>query len=123
MLRLTPKEVKLVWLMLDRAAARGEIENAARMFAQSLRARQVKAEEVEKALAKLNIEPAPEPNCSKPDYGLCMMPWGKHRGKMFKEIAPSYFRYVVAWIEDPEGDRLPKMAGLLQDIKCWLAQR
>jgi hypothetical protein len=113
MLEFTDRELKLIWLMLDGAAAKGEIANAATSLALSLRARAVSAEVFTGSL------PAPR---TRPDYGLCTMPWGKHRGEQFKDIAPSYFRYIIGWIEDPHGDRLPRMAGLLSDIKAWLAQ-
>jgi hypothetical protein len=106
--------------MLNSAAAKGEIENAARMFVEALRARSISAQDIEESLNKVT---APDYGHWAPDYGLCTMPWGKHKAQQFKDIPPSYFRYIVQWIEDPQGDRLPRMAGILSDIKAWLAQQ
>jgi hypothetical protein len=120
MLQFTDRELKLIRLMLNSAAAKGEIANASRMFAEALRARHVSAEDMEgSAGERLPVDDG----YYTADYGLCTMPWGKHKGKEFRSIPPSYFRYIVQWIEDPDGDRLPRMAGILSDIKAWLAQR
>jgi uncharacterized protein (DUF3820 family) len=119
MLQFTERELKLIRLMLDSAAAQGEVANASRMLVEALRARAVSAQDIEESLNKAAV---PEYGHWAPDYGLCTMPWGKHKGHQFKDIPPSYFRYVKSWIEDPQGDRLPRMAALLSDIKAWLAQ-
>jgi hypothetical protein len=81
--KLTSKERKLLTLMLDSAAAQGEISTSALKFAQSLRARGVEAHAIEQTLASADQPPVRQFG---PDLGLCAMPWGKNKGKPFCEI-------------------------------------
>src|SRR5690349_1378840 len=74
--KLTAKERKLLALMLDQAASSGEIHNAATKLAESFRARGVQAQNIEKALT---IERLPARQF-RPDFGLCVMPWGPNKG-------------------------------------------
>lgn len=128
MLQLTDRERKLLWLMMDSGAADGEIANGARMFIESLRNRGFTAIELEEIFGAVSSKGVQQnPKHWKPDYGLCTINFGKHKGKAFKEIPPSY----LAWMRDtkkaslaagdskyPEADRR-----LIFEIESFLAQR
>ena len=113
---LTDKELKLVRLALDPGAPDGEWNNAAVMFFRCARARSASAEEFNRnGSTALVVPPMP------PDYGLTIMPWGKHRGELFKDISPSYLKWALGWInEDP--DRRVKMKNLADAIAAFLKQ-
>jgi hypothetical protein len=96
-MELTPIELKLLRLVLDKGAAPGEIENCALMLIRSLRKRGVSAQEIEEALAGTDGEQAPPPRMSRPDYGLCRMPFGKTKGQLFMDLPPYDLRSAKRW--------------------------
>jgi hypothetical protein len=113
---LTEKELKLIRLALDPGASQGEWNNAAVMFFRCARARLANAEEFNRNGATALVVPA-----MPADWGLTIMPWGKHRGELFKDISPAYLKFALGWIrEDPE--RAAKMKNLAEAIEAFLKQ-
>ena len=114
---LSPLESKLLHLALNKAAAMGEVENSARMLIESLRRRDVQASDIEQALAKepLTIKPL------RPDPGLTVMAWGKHRGKIIADVPPSYLRYQLEWARSVP-DVARKFASFISDVEQFLQQ-
>jgi hypothetical protein len=114
----TEKERKLLRLALGQGAFDGEIDNSAVMFLRSLRARGVRPEEIENGAGQST--PAPSIYC-RPDFGLCRMRWGKHKGSLLKDIRPSYLIWAVRWIEEDE-DRARHLASSAEEIHNFLDQ-
>jgi hypothetical protein len=115
--KLTALEVKLLSLILDQSAAEGEISAGAQKLVESWRRRGVTAEQLSQILA-------PEPLLAKqfePDYGLCRFPWGRNKGKLFIDVAPSELRNAANWARsNPEVAR--KFSGFISDVEKFLAQ-
>lgn len=124
---LDDKEKKLLRLALDPAAQPGEMVNAAVKLIEAWRRRDVKAEDFEpKMIRGPMAERKATVEKSRPDYGLCKWPWprnkdGPYKGKMFKEIPPSYLKGQLEWIRsDPE--RANRFAELAVTIQLFLEQ-
>ena len=118
----TDLEQKLIALALDNSAARGEIDNSAVMLLRSLRARGVTAGELIRHLGNGNGNGSSGPPIySRPDYGTCVFPWGKHKGEMFMDIKPSYLLWALDWIAETE-DKATKWAQLADQIRGFLDQ-
>ena len=114
---LSPLESKLLHLALNKAAAMGEIENSARMLISSWRQRGVNAAEIEQALSKEPIEIKP----LKPDFGLTVMRWGKHKGRIFADMPPRDLRSAVQWAKSVP-DVARKFATFIHDAEAFLNQ-
>jgi uncharacterized protein (DUF3820 family) len=112
---LTELEQKLMRLALDPAAAPGEIENCARKLFEQWRKRGLTIEQIlgEPQAAAAN------PEYWAPDYGLCVMPFGKHKTKEFKDIPPSYLRWLKQELEQSPNQKFPN---LLEEITNFLNQ-
>jgi hypothetical protein len=121
---VTEKELKLLRLALDPAAAPGEIENCAVMFVKSLRKRGVKAEELEtkdvvvyRTWSSPNMQPSRPPKTK--DWSEVTITWGKHKNKMLKQIPDDYLTWAANWI-DSDDERKRKMSYLRMAIKKYL---
>lgn len=115
---LTETELKVLRLALDPKAIQGEWESAARRLFVLLRKRLASADEFGLNENSLAIPAIPQ---TQPDYGLTVMPWGKHKGELFKDISPGYLRYQLDWIEE-DPDRSGKMKILADAIRAFLKQ-
>ena len=118
---LTELEQKLIRLALDPAAAPGEIQNCAIKLVEFWRKRGLTVEQVfgaNGAGAQLVQQ------YWAPDYGLCVMNFGKHKGKEFKDIPPSYFHWLLAKLKTEPAD--PRYrdsnARLISEIENFLNQ-
>lgn len=118
----TQRESKLLRLILNRGASIGEVHNAAAKLAESLRGRQMTAEAIELVLRSAPSATDGSPlKYSRPDFGLCTMPFGKHRGKAFSEISPSYFDWLLRAIRsNPHGPAY--QVKVAEEIEQFLAQ-
>lgn len=87
---LTNTERKLLTLALDPSAAVGEVENSSLMFVASLRKRNMDAYTF---LASLS-------EGSEDNLGTCRMPFGKHKGKMLREIPIDYLLWARRDLKD-----------------------
>lgn len=114
---LSPLESKLLHLALNKAAAMGEVENSARMLIESLRRRDVQASDIEQALSlePLAIKPL------RPDPGLTVMLWGRHKGKIIADVPPRDLRRAVEWARRTEGVA-EKFATFISDVEAFLQQ-
>lgn len=112
----TELECKLIALALNGSAQPGEIDNGAVMLLRSLRARGVKPEDL---IGGLQV--SGPPIYSRPDYGTCTMPRGKHKGEMLKDIRPSYLMWVLDWIAETP-DKQAKWVDLADQIQGFLDQ-
>jgi hypothetical protein len=90
---LTPLEVKLLSLVLDKQAAAGEVQTGAIKLVGSLRKRSVQAQDFELALIPIQ---APEQRL-RPDFGLTQMPWGRFKGRILADIPPDVVQQAVDW--------------------------
>lgn len=124
----TDKELKLLRLMMNSGAAKGEIDNAATMLAQSLRGRGVSFEDIEIAMKAPGggagglAVPKP-PKYTRPDYGLIACPFRKHKGEMASDIDPSYLRYMITWIREHTDPEIQKKFGpWADDMESFLDQ-
>ena len=73
---LTPLEIKLLHLVLNEAAASGEVAIGATKLIESLRSRGVSVEQIETTLGRT------VPRYTRPDYGLIPCPFKKHKGEL-----------------------------------------
>jgi uncharacterized protein (DUF3820 family) len=112
----TRRETRLLSLMLDRASLGGEIYTAAQKLALSLRSRGIEAPTIVEALEEAPLSA----KRLKPDYGLTVMPWGKHKGQPLCDIPPHYLSWVIThWArENPAG--ASAFTELLHAIRVFL---
>jgi hypothetical protein len=119
-LTLTPIEAKLLRLIMDDAAASGEVANGATMLVESLRKRGVSAEDIESAFARKGILP----KYTRPDFGLTVCPFRKHKGELARDIDPSYLRFMIRWVRDPrEPQRRDRFGQWADDMESFLSQQ
>ena len=97
--RLEDMERKLLRLALSPSAQGGEITTSATKLINALRARGVESGTIENALESNGAENM-APVISKPDWGMTMLSFGKHKGEMLMEFPPSYLRWVLHWINE-----------------------
>jgi hypothetical protein len=119
---LSELQQKLIRLALDRAAQPGEIANAAVKLIESWRAQGKTLEDLfgDNALA---VQEAAQQYWA-PDYGLCKMRFGKHRDKEFKDIPPSYFRWLLPELKKkgPDEPYYENNQRLIEEIENFLKQ-
>jgi hypothetical protein len=100
---LSPLQAKLMRLALDSGAADGEALNALSKLRNSLKTEGPDPHELVDALQNAGFatpEESPLPPVqTKPDYGLCRMPFrkSKHHGEMFADIPPYELRSWCRW--------------------------
>jgi hypothetical protein len=118
MVELTPIEAKLLRLMLDSAAEPGEVSTSSLKFAESLRRRSVSAYEIEQAIsAAVGNGTGLQPN-----YGLCVMPFGRTKGQRFMDLSPYELRSARRWaVHTPDLAR--KFAEFVHDVDEFLRQQ
>ena len=116
---LTTVERKLLRLVMDGAAASGEIATGAVKFIESLRNRGVSAEEIEIVLSTKRVAP----KYTRPDYGLIPCPFRKHQGELARDIDPSYLRFMIDWIRShPDPAVLKKFGQWADDMEQFFSQ-
>jgi hypothetical protein len=93
MLSLAPLEEKLLRLALCPGAASGEYASAALKFFQALRARGVKAEELQ--------SPAPPKRFPGHPVGV-RMPFGRFRNQPIGDVPDSYLRWFLREVRDAD---------------------
>src|SRR6516162_8862468 len=98
--QLSPIELKLLRLVLDPGARAGEAETGRQKLIESLARHGLSNHDVVEmiqAASNQNLEDGLPPKMSKPDYGLCRMPFGRTKGQMFMDIAPNDLRSARRW--------------------------
>jgi hypothetical protein len=117
-------QAKLIRLALDPAAEPGEIRNAAIKLVESWRREGMSFESI---FGKNGNSIYNNDEIWAPDYGLCVLNFGKHKGKEFKDIPPSYFRWLLLklkedLVKDPDGKWADSNRRLIDDIEAFLKQ-
>ena len=120
---LSAQQAKLMRLILNSAASDGEALNALSMLRHSLAKTGPDPHDLVDALENAGFaekEQAPlAPEPSKPDYGLCRVPFGKNKGALFMDIPPYELRNIRRWcLSKPE--LATKFADLISDIEAYL---
>jgi Putative quorum-sensing-regulated virulence factor len=119
--RLGDMERKLLRLALS-PSAQGEITTSAIKLINTLRARGVESGAIENALEGSGEENT-FPVISRPDWGMTMLSFGKHKGEMLMDIPPSYLRWVLRWIsESPERGASPMLGETAHAIEQFFKQ-
>ena len=113
---LNPLELKLLRLVLDAGAHAGEAESSRQKLIASLAKRGLSHHDVIEAL----VEPD-NSRLSKPDYGLCQMPFGAHKGELFMDISPHELRSAQRWaMKTPQ--LAQKFARFIENVERFLNQ-
>jgi hypothetical protein len=116
---LTAIELKLLRLVMDGAAAPGEIANGSTKLFESLRKRGISAEQIETAFASKTVPP----KYTRPDYGLIICPFKKHRGEQACDIDPAYLRFMIDWIRSHSDPVIGQKYGQwADDMEQFLSQ-
>ena len=103
-------------------SAQGEITTSAIKLINTLRARGVESSAIENALEGSGEENT-FPVISRPDWGMTMLSFGKHKGEMPMDIPPSYLRWVLRWIsESPERGASPMLGETAHAIEQFFKQ-
>jgi hypothetical protein len=119
--QLTELERKLLRLALCSSAQGGEVTTSAYKLIESLRTRGVESSTIENALEGNQQGTEIAARMSKPDWGLTVMPWGKHKNELFMDIQPSYLRWARRWILEDE-ERAQRFRDLAEAIDQFLNQ-
>ena len=123
MIELSSVELKLLRLVLDLGATSGEVETSRHKLMESLAKRGLSGHDIVEVLASGNstTEDGLAPKMSKPDYGLCRMPFGKTRGQLFLDIPPYDLRSARRWaMSTPE--LAQKFASFIHNVDEFLKQ-
>jgi hypothetical protein len=121
---LSSLQAKLMRLALDSGAADGEALNALSKLRSSLEKEGPDPHELVDALLSAGFalpEETPLPPVqTKPDYGLCKIPFGPNRGTLFMDTSPYELRRIREWcLESP--DKARKFRDLIHDIEMFLS--
>lgn len=121
---LTDKQLALVRLMMDPAAAPGEIQNASGMLTLSFRKQGCSAEEIATALQSTSRVVMPKaPKYTRPDYGLITCPFKKHKGEQACDIPADYLRWCINMVRTHQDESFKKrFSQWADDMECFLAQ-
>jgi hypothetical protein len=119
---LSPLQAKLMRLALDSGAADGESLNALSKLRDSLRANGPDPHDLVDALQLAGFalpEEAPlPPTPTKPDYGLCKIPFGKNKGQLFMDSSPYELRRLREWCIQTDAT---KFASIIHDVEAFLS--
>ena len=124
MIKLSPVEMKLLRLILDTGVQSGEAETSRCKLIASLAKRGLSGHDIVEmiqAASNQTLEDGLPPKMSKPDYGLCRMPFGRTKGQLFMDIAPYDLRNARRWaMSTPE--LAQKFAEFIHDAGEFLNQ-
>ena len=124
MIKLSPVEMKLLRLILDTGVQSGEAETSRCKLIALLAKRGLSGHDIVEmiqAASNQNLENGLPPKMSKPDYGLCRMPFGRTKGQLFMDIAPYDLRSARRWaMSTPELTQ--KFAEFIHDVGKFLNQ-
>ena len=119
---LSPLQAKLMRLCLDSGAADGEALNALCRLRENLKEYGPDPHELVDALTSAGFaleEEAPlPPVAAKPNYGLCVIPFGRDKGTLFMDASPYDLRRLREWCLQTDA---AKFAGLIHDIEAFLS--
>jgi hypothetical protein len=119
---LSPLELKLLCLILNSGTQHGEAEAGRCKLLESLHRHGITAHDIVELIrvGSDSQDQLPAKN-SKPDYGLCRMPFGRTKGQLFMDIAPYDLRNARRWaMRTPELQE--KFADFIHDAGEFLNQ-
>jgi|SRR6516162_1884885 hypothetical protein len=121
---LSAQQAKLMRLILNSAASDGEALNALSKLRHSLAKTGPDPHELVDALENAGFaekEQAPlPPEPSKPDYGLCKIPFGKNKNQLFMDTPPYELRRLREWILTKSPETAVRFAEVVHDIEAYL---
>jgi hypothetical protein len=119
---LSSLQAKLMRLALDSGAADGEALNALSKLRENLKQHGPDPHELVDALQSAGFampEEAPlPPTPVKPNYGLCVIPFGKKKGQLFMDSSPYELRRLREWCLATDA---AKFASIIHDIEMFLS--
>jgi hypothetical protein len=119
---LSSLQAKLMRLALDSGAADGEALNALSKLRDNLRANGPDPHDLVDALESAGFalpEEVPlRPMPTRPDYGLCRIPFGRNKGALFADTAPYELRRLREWCLSHDAT---KFATIIHDIEAFLS--
>jgi putative quorum-sensing-regulated virulence factor len=65
------------------------------------------------------LEAAEGDAVDRPDYGRCVMPFGKYKGMALRDVPPDYLEWARGWITEDEG-RSDRFGALVEYISKFL---
>jgi hypothetical protein len=118
---LSSLQAKLMRLVLDSGAADGEALNALSKLRQNLKENGPDPHELVDALQTAGFatpEESPLPPVpTKPDYGLCKIPFGRNKGQLFMDTSPYELRRLREWCMQTDAT---KFASIIHDVEAYL---
>jgi hypothetical protein len=120
---LSPLQAKLLRLALDGGAADGEALAAIVKLRANLGEYGPNPHDLVDALQHTGLaeEEALLPAVpTKPDYGMCRIPFGKNKGTLFMDASPYELRRIREWCQDSP-DKAAKFSDLIKDIEAFLS--
>ena len=122
---LIPRETKLLRLLLDPGAQSGEVTVGLAKLRESLEARGISWSDFVDMIINVDLAQndasvgALPPEPSKPDYGLCKIPFGRNKGQLLMDTAPYELRRLREWIlSKPE--TAARFTDIVHDIEAYL---
>ena len=114
---LNSLELKLLRLVLDAGAHAGEAESSRQKLIASLAKRGLSHHDVIEALV---AEPD-NLSLSRPDFGLCKMPFGSDKDALFMDLSPDELRSAQRWaMKTPQLRQ--KFAQFIENVSRFLNQ-
>jgi hypothetical protein len=119
---ITALELKLLCLILDPGTQHGEAEAGRCKLLASLHRRGLSGHDIAELIRVGSDSQDQFPvKMSKPDYGLCRMPFGRSKGQLFMDLAPYELRNARRWaMSTPELQQ--KFADFIHDVGEFLNQ-
>jgi hypothetical protein len=120
---LSPLQAKLLRLALDSGAAAGEALAALTKLRENLQQNGPAPHDLVDALQNAGLALPEEallpPAPTGPNYGMCVIPFGKNKGALFMDSSPYELRRIREWcLSSP--DKAAKFATLIHDIEAFL---
>jgi hypothetical protein len=120
---ITALELKLVCLILDPGTQHGEAEAGRCKLLESLHRRGLSGHDiVELIRVGADSQDQSPAKSSKPDYGLCRMPFGRSKGQLFMDLAPYELRGAKRWAMSTPELQL-KFTDFIRDVDAFLRQQ
>ena len=121
--RFSPLELKLLRLILDAGTQSGEAEAGRCKLLESLRRHGLSGHDLVELIqtGPYSDSDTLPPKTSKPDYGLCRMPFGKTKGQLFMDIPPYELRNARRWAMS-SSELQQKFADFIHDVGEFLNQ-
>jgi hypothetical protein len=124
MIELNRVELKLLARIFDLGVGQAETEVSRRKLVESLARRGFSGHDIVELIACSGDGATPNnlpPKKSKPDYGLCQMPFGRSKGQLFMDLSPYELRNARRWAMSSP-DLAAKFSEFIHDVDEFLRQ-